>query len=179
MELLKIPYRDHFMNYGSRFYRMDSDFPAPLNEEERCLLSKWGLPSTAVPFFYFDLHIADLRDVELEGSIMVLGTAFEMAGYDYLYLDHNHQVMVRLQDGTDLFVNSSLRQLMKSIYEYSTWLEQLEERACTEDFIQISADETFDLFYNIRGHDLRAISRGAVWNYIVNTEMNIETVLVD
>ncbi|TVR89485.1 MAG: hypothetical protein EA411_02135 [Saprospirales bacterium] len=179
MELLKIPYRDHFMNYGSNFYRMHRDFPEQLNDEERFLLSEWGLPTRAVPFFYFDLHLSELRAVKLEEGILVLGSAFEIAGFDYLYLDRNHEVMVKLQDGTDLFVNSSLRQLMNSIYAYSTWLESLEERLVDEAEIDVGPDDTFELFYSIRECDLRAVSRGAVWHYIVNTEMNIETIMVD
>lgn len=179
MDLLKVPFTSHFENYGSRFYKVSPGVSTLLNPEEKVLLKNPGLPDSAVPFFYFDLNLAELRDLHISDSILILGTALEMAGFDYLYINSSHEVVVKLSEGPVVFVNSSLKHLMECVYEYSLWLEEMEDKACFEGCLEIGREDVFDLFYTLRAIDTLAVKEGAFWNYIINTEMNIETILVD
>lgn len=175
MKLMQNPYRDHFKEYGCKFYRHRSCFSGKLNREEEHLLNHFGLPDAGLPFFFFDFFLSDLRDIYIEDSKFILGTCLEMAGYDYLYVAKDHSIKLRLRDSNTLFVNSSLRQLMESIYIYSVWLEELEEKALDQLVFQIGAEEIFDLYYELRTTDYKALEhQNGLWPQIINTEMNIE-----
>lgn len=178
MELLQTPFLSHFSEYGCKFYRIGEGCVKGLNTMEEQLLQFMGLPDSAIPYFYFDLFLEELRDVYIEDSVLVLGTALEMAGFHYLYLSKDHSVKVRLKDHSTLFVNSSLEQFMRCLYHYSIWLEDIEEKALEEAFIEVSSEDIFNLFYSLRGIDPKAVSEGAMWNYILHTEIKIEAVLV-
>ncbi|TVR79964.1 MAG: hypothetical protein EA409_08600 [Saprospirales bacterium] len=179
MDLLKVPFTSHFENYGSRFYKVSPAVSTFLNREEKDLLNDLGLPDSAVPFFYFDLNLAELRDVTINDSILILGTALEMAGFDYLYINDGHKVVVKLSEGPVVFVNSSLKHLMGCIYEYSLWLEEMEDKACLEGCLNIEKEDIFDLFYILRSIDPQAVREDSFWSYIVHTEMNVDSILVD
>ncbi|TVQ49507.1 MAG: hypothetical protein EA362_04370 [Saprospirales bacterium] len=176
MKLLRTPYIEHFGEYGCRFCTT-KEFPKEkVNPSERELLSKYGLPDSAIPFFYFDFHLAELRDLELEDALIVLGTAIEMAGFDYLYLANDHQIKICLRDGNILFVNSSLEQFMQCIYQYSVWLEDIEDRALDGFLQEVESEDVFNLFYSLRTIDSKALKEGSMWAQIIQSEVNFEMV---
>ena len=176
MKLLRAPYIEHFGEYGCRFCTT-KDFPKEnLNSGEKELLTKYGLPDSAVPFFYFDFYLAELRDVYLDDSLFILGTAIEVAGFDYLYLATDHQIKIHLRDSNTLFVNSSLEQFMQCIFAYSVWLEDIEDRAMEGCIHEVGPEDVFNLFYSLRSIDPQALKGESIWAQIVQAEVNFEMV---
>lgn len=179
MDQLQTPYLDHFSEYGCNFFRIGAEGIEGLNSMEEQLLQCMGLPDSAIPYFYFDFFLSELRDVKIDDAVMVLGTAFEAAGFHYLYLSKDHSVKVLLSDGDTVFVNSSLEQFMRSIFHYSIWLEDIEEKAFDSVLHELSSEDVFNLFYSLRGIDAKCVSEETLWNYILHTEVKIESVVLE
>ena len=176
MKLLRAPYIEHFGEYCCRFCTTKDFSKVNFNACEKELLTKYGLPDSAVPFFYFDFYLADLRDVHLDDALFILGTAIEMAGFDYLYLANDHQIKICLRDDDILFVNSSLEQFMQCIFQYSIWLEDIEDRALEGYLQEVEAEDVFNLFYSLRAIDPEALKGDSIWAQIVQSEVNFEMV---
>jgi hypothetical protein len=174
MDVALLPYKQHFEEYGCNFYKLKDQIPVQLSSEERYLLSTVGLPDAALPFFHFDLCIGMLRDIAIEDSILIIGTGIDPASYNYLYVNADHKVYVYMEDGSKIFINNSLRQMIHSIFVYSTWLESLEDRFFVDDYQEVGAEDIFELYYQLRLIDPDAVREKTIWHQLINTEIRFE-----
>ncbi len=173
MEVIARSFLDHFDQYGCRFYRLSKTEVRDYDVKDQDWLAAVGLPDGAIPFFFFDFYIAYLRDVEISGCRQVLGTAFEPASKHYLYINEDGHVLILMENGYTLYVNSSVSQLCKSILIYSQWLEEQEEAfsACSDYFV--GENQMFDLYYRLRNEDKLAFEdESAIWPQLVHSEIN-------
>lgn len=173
MEVTTDSYLDHFDQYGCRYYKLPKTEISDLKELDCRWLTQIGLPDAAVPFFFFDFYIAYLRDESFPQAKMVLGTAFEPASRHYLYVHREGHVVIQMECGGELFVNSSIDQLCKSILIYSQWLEQQEELFASNDQHLVDEADMFELYYDLRHCDKEAFEQEcAIWPQLVNSEIN-------
>jgi hypothetical protein len=174
MDVALRPYKQHFEEYGCCFYTLRDSLPEKLTAEERYLISTVGLPDAGLPFFHFDLYLGELRDVQIEDSIMVIGSGVEPSSYNYLYVGNDHCVYVMMEDGEHFFINSSLRQLINSIYTYSQWLEALEDRFLFENCPEVTEQDFFNLYYTLREIDPASTQDLSVWHQLVNADVRFD-----
>ena len=173
MEIMTTDYIDHFDQFGCRYYKFQKEELAEFNAKDTDWLTNAGLPDAAVPFFFFDVYIAYLRDVSIPGMRKMLGTAFEPASHHYLFVDSNDEVFIQMEQGHMLFVNSSVTQLCQSILFYSQWLEEQEKAFATNISYEVPEDCMFNLYYMLREIDKKAFAKEAsIWPQISNAEIN-------
>ena len=164
-----ITYKAHFENFGSSFSVLEHELPLRLNEEERELLLEGGLPDEGLPFFCFDLHLKYLRDIFIDNCLLPLGTCISPDSHYYIFLGDDHKVYTIDEEGGTQFVNSSLRSLMQSIFQYSLWLEDIESIVEQIGYYEITNEDVFELFYELRKIDKKAIVEGHLWNDLLMT----------
>jgi hypothetical protein len=158
-----ITYKAHFENFGSNFSVLEHELPVSLNEEERQLLLEGGLPNEGLPFFCFDLHLKFMRDIFIDNCLMPLGTCISPESHYYIYLGEDHQIYTINEEGHVQFVNSSLRALMQSIFQYSLWLEEIEHVVERVGEYEICNEDIFELYYALRAIDADALKPGHLW----------------
>lgn len=169
-----ITYKAHFENFGSNFSVLAHELPLSLNDEERELLLEGGLPDEGLPFFCFDLHLKHLREISIENSLMTLGTCISPDSHYYIFLGTDHKIYTINEDGLVQFVNSGLRMLMQSIFQYSLWLEGIERIVEKIGPYEISNDDIFELYYELRKIDPEALKKDHLWRDLMFSNVLIQ-----
>ena len=165
-------YLKHFRDYGCKFFRIGENYVSRFSKEDAHWLKRYGLPENAIPFFFFDFFIQELREIEIPDCKFILGTAFEPASHHYLYVSNNEEVMLYMSDGSHFFVNSSVKHLIGCLYHYSTWLEEQEECFILDHDHMVKEEEMFDLYCRLRDSDRLAMSSNGIWGRLVQTDVN-------
>ncbi len=169
-----IQYRRHFLKFSDIIYYLHSECNWNfLSKEELYLLKSYGLPGSGLPFFCFDLTLGILNDQSDPDILLILGSAPAQASAEYIYLSKEHHIKIRDKDNNTYFVNSSLLQLIESIYCYSTWLEEIENISRISHTPDVQDDSKFDLYYLLRCIDPTAMAKDSIWYQIVDTPLKI------
>lgn len=172
MDTLASIYLDHFDQYGCRFYKVPAEARFSGSAKDREWLEEIGLPDSAIPFFYFDTLIADLRDVEYNAGELILGTAFHAVSRDYVLINREGQVILRFESEGEIIINSSLRQFCRALLTYSEWLEEHEDAYAQDPDHIIEDQDVFELYYNLRNIDNEAMnSKSSLWPQVLNAEL--------
>ncbi|MDX1702550.1 MAG: hypothetical protein R3250_18110, partial [Melioribacteraceae bacterium] len=90
-------YLNHFNEYGSYFFKIAEEDLEIFSPRDSEWLSKYGLPSNAIPFFFFDFLIQMLREITIPEAKYILGTAFGPASHHYLYVSQDDEVILRMK----------------------------------------------------------------------------------
>jgi hypothetical protein len=159
-------YKSHFSHYAGDMTHAKG-FDPGLTDEESFLLRAAGLPKKGVPYFYFDTHIHEWRNLPMDNILMCLGTCEGPRTRHYIFLDHDHKVYIRWANGHIEFVNTSLACLMRSLLVYSEWLESIEQIVEHSGSYLIQNEDIFELYYQLRRIDPKALCANGLWVYLM------------
>ena len=169
-----VSYKTHFENFGCSFYVLQHELPPSLNTEEKELLQEGGLPDEGLPFFYFDLHLNHLRDIFIEDCLLPLGTCLQPDSNYYIYVAKDHKIYTIDEHGRKQFVNSNLRALMSSLLCYSLWLNDIEDIVEQLGSYEVSNEDIFELYYELRSIDPAAVKGENLWSDLMITNLLLQ-----
>jgi hypothetical protein len=173
MEVLADTFKDHFDQYGCKYYKSTISEIENLDARDIPWLADVGLPDGAIPFFFFDFYIGYLRDVDIPQCKMILGTAFEPTSHHYVIVDEHDKVYIEMESSTRVFVNSSVRQLCACVLQYSKWLEDQENLFSIDANHIVGPVQMFELYYRLRCIDRLAFKmETSIWPQLVHSEVN-------
>lgn len=167
MHISPVDFRSHFREYECKLYQLPTELNHSITADEIVLLNEYGLPDRALPFFYFDLHLHLVRDYKLPGCKLILGSGLYPGSEDYIYLHENGTIVYKELAHPITYVNGSVEQLLESIYVYSHWLQDLEILGETTQNYEVSEEDIFDIYYDLRRIDKKALQGYHIWNCII------------
>ncbi len=160
-------YYSHFREYDCKIHKIPAESERLLSAIECSILKEYGLPDRGLPFFNFDLHLHLLRDNTIPGCRMILGSGSFQGNDEYIFLHDNGCVYYKEKNHPMNYVNASLEQLIDSVFTYSQWLEELENRSDIIHHYVMSEEDIFEIYYALRSIDKRAVQGHHIWNCLI------------